>query len=566
MSSKYEIHMPPMGGGGGGGGGQTDHFAPKYLVGNVPAGDPNLAQAAPFIYIPDIGDGSGIALALTQPNGPGDVWIRPGAYNLNNGMAGPLVVPPGVRVQGAGATTNILGKQTGDQGVFVLSVNSQLRDLNVTVPASSEGSITSVAAIRSIGAQQIENVTVNFTTAPGGVLRQGIRFEAAPGASIQTGVTALRNVLVATKSTTGIQDPTICYWVDFGQNGPAFANADNMRSSGGDVAVVVNGILVARTLLLIDWTQYGVWAQSGNSSAFRVDESLVQVSQVAPATTPIGVFIQIGGGHVLRAMSVQVNTNNQDGSGIVIDPIGGGSTLEIDDGQVFADIVGVQIGSAQNRMDDVTVADSTIQSLGLGIDIQSPAQNLSSLCHIKGNTIGVFGGNAPVAAIRTRGTQHEVEGNAVQFGDQQLAAFALDIGSTRTSVRGNSITFLGAEGIRVGAERVTCVANIMETGNSGIPLPSIVGIHVTQNAVRSIVGDNQCTNGNTYVRPSIVIDANQCTVGDNTTFGISQFVPTPGIELNGANCTCIGNVCEGVGGVPVANTGLGNEIAHNVAA
>jgi hypothetical protein len=545
-----------------------DHFAPKYIVGNVLAGDPAVAQGAPFVYIPDMGDGSGIALALTQPSGAGDVWVRPGTYDLGLGAAGPLVVPDNVRVYGSGATTNIIGKTTGDQGVFVLGKNSQLRDLDVVVPASDTGSVVSVAAVRSIGAEQIENVSVTFASAPGGALRQGIRFEAAPGVQIQNGITAMRNVIVTALSTTGIVDPTVCYWIDSGPNGPGFANGDNVRSSGGDVGAVVNGILVVHTLLLADWVQYGAWAQAGGISALRVDESLVQVSQVAPAPSPIGVYLQVGGGHVMRSMSVQANTNNQDGSGIVIDPVGGGSTLEIDDAQVIADVVGVQIGSAQNRMDDVTVADSTILVRGLGVDIQSPAQNPSSLCHIKGNTIGVIGGNAPaVSAIRTRGMQHEVEGNAIQFNDQQVSAFAMDIGSSRTTVRGNTMSFLAAEGIRVSGERATCVANIVETQSTGVPLPSIIGIHVTQGAVRSVVGDNQCTNGNPYVRPSIVVDANQCAVGDNTTFGISQpGGPTPGIELNGSNCTCIGNVCEGSGGTAVAVTGLDNEVAHNVAA
>ncbi len=61
-----------------------DHFAPTIIVGNQLAGDPAAAQAAPFQYIGDPGDGSGIATALAAAAGTGGwVHIRRGTYTIS---------------------------------------------------------------------------------------------------------------------------------------------------------------------------------------------------------------------------------------------------------------------------------------------------------------------------------------------------------------------------------------------------------------------------------------------------------------------------------------------------
>lgn len=102
-----------------------DRFAPKYVVGNAPAGDTAAAYATGgFIYIEDPGDGTGIeaALALAAVT-PGDIALRPGVYDFSTGAAVmPLVVPAGVRVVGSGSgTCELRSKLSGDQGIFVLN-------------------------------------------------------------------------------------------------------------------------------------------------------------------------------------------------------------------------------------------------------------------------------------------------------------------------------------------------------------------------------------------------------------------------------------------------------------
>jgi len=129
--------VPPFAGGSGGQpgpGGGPDRFAPKYLVGNVPAGDSATPYSqAGFEYIPDPGDGSGIAAALiaaSLPGGLGDVWIRPGIYTL---VTGGLVVPAGVRLMGAGdATVLSYAVPSNAAGTLFTVLNgSELRDFRI---------------------------------------------------------------------------------------------------------------------------------------------------------------------------------------------------------------------------------------------------------------------------------------------------------------------------------------------------------------------------------------------------------------------------------------------------
>jgi len=121
----------------GGGGTSLDRFAPKYLVGNTANGDTaSVAGLAPgFQYFPDPGDGSGIAAALAAAlAAPGDVQIRPGTYDLQlGGSPSALVIPTGVKVRGAGPSTIITGRVTGNQTIITLGVASELEDVRVNV-------------------------------------------------------------------------------------------------------------------------------------------------------------------------------------------------------------------------------------------------------------------------------------------------------------------------------------------------------------------------------------------------------------------------------------------------
>jgi hypothetical protein len=123
-------------GGSGGGGSSQDRFAPKYVVGNTANGDTATAYSTGgFYYIPDSGDGTGIATALAYATlgdpdfvALGDVWIRPGTYTVSQ----TLVVPAACTVRGSGTPTFIRSVAGAIAGpLFSLNHNSSLRQMSL---------------------------------------------------------------------------------------------------------------------------------------------------------------------------------------------------------------------------------------------------------------------------------------------------------------------------------------------------------------------------------------------------------------------------------------------------
>ena len=154
--------------GSGGGGSSQDRFAPKYVVGNVNNGDSATSYSTDgFYYIPDLGDGDGIALALSYADSfsmdfvaTGDVWIRPGIYTTENSFT----VPADVTVRGAGPSTIIVGVPGAiNQGLFTMKAGSSLRSMAIThsEPAASVG-VTNfgVVGLYEDGTVVVEDVSV----------------------------------------------------------------------------------------------------------------------------------------------------------------------------------------------------------------------------------------------------------------------------------------------------------------------------------------------------------------------------------------------------------------------
>lgn len=183
MSSRWNPRITRPSAGGGGPPPQIqDHFAPKIIVGNVPNGDPAVAQAFPFRYIPDPGNGSGIAQALTEvavAGQEGDVYLRPGIYDF--GLVGapllPLVIPdstslrgPGVGVPisvggnpNAGALLRVSGTQ---RSLFVFGSTSSIRQLAIELPSPTLGATGAVLLDAGInGAPAFIDQTAIFVTA-----------------------------------------------------------------------------------------------------------------------------------------------------------------------------------------------------------------------------------------------------------------------------------------------------------------------------------------------------------------------------------------------------------------
>ena len=165
MGSRWipRITSPGNGGGPIPPGGQ-DHFAPKYLVGNVPAGDSAVGyNTGGFMYIPDPGDCTGIVLALTLPNGPGDVWIRPGTYTMSPALTRLLVLST-TRVWGAGEDYTIIVGNATDNCIVELEGETEIAALTVRRPATQ--SAVGDAVINAKGLQTTNHeVDVDATLA-----------------------------------------------------------------------------------------------------------------------------------------------------------------------------------------------------------------------------------------------------------------------------------------------------------------------------------------------------------------------------------------------------------------
>lgn len=157
------VPVPPPGG---------DHFAPEWIVGNTVAGDPAIANLAPFRYLGDPGDGSAIATALAEAAATGNgawVHIRRGVYDLN--LAGSPALPlsvPGLKVTGAGDST-IIRQNTLDRRVFLLTQDpagaagrpAEMRDLRIDYTVAAAGaSGASLIDLSTTNRAVLENIDV----------------------------------------------------------------------------------------------------------------------------------------------------------------------------------------------------------------------------------------------------------------------------------------------------------------------------------------------------------------------------------------------------------------------
>jgi len=180
----------------------SDKFAPRYLVGNIPAGDPAVAQFGSFRYIPDPGDGTGIALAVAESSvNPGPIYIRPGTYDWNAGpLVGPLIIGDGIILQGAGSGVTFLVGSTGaDQGVLVLAgLRCALLDTTVSGGRGPVASASDSVILISGPGARLENVRVVATLDPAHTLSNAVRVSvpAVPPPNDLEPFTPSRNVTI----------------------------------------------------------------------------------------------------------------------------------------------------------------------------------------------------------------------------------------------------------------------------------------------------------------------------------------------------------------------------------
>jgi hypothetical protein len=225
----------------------ADRFAPKYLVGGPSDTAASLPGTEGFWFFPDTGDGAGIEAAISAAGVlAGDVYIRPGTFNLTGVSSFPLVVPADVRVVGAGNTTVLQHSFAAGSGtVFQLGAGAELRDMKIEVTDTGDGSGNGVVEATGIGRAYCERVEVSLTRDPASTSTLLAAFFADDGATLeQDRCVAL---LDGTNSTPG-QPPTPPIPADALAGWRASAGSiggklrlDMVRHIGGDAGVVAFG-------------------------------------------------------------------------------------------------------------------------------------------------------------------------------------------------------------------------------------------------------------------------------------------------------------------------------------
>jgi hypothetical protein len=566
----------------------------------VQAGDSAVSYSTDgFVYIPDLGDGAGIALALSyaDPNSlafvaAGDVWIRPGTYDFSLGaVIMPLTIPAGTRVQGSGNTTTLLAKTVGDQGVFVLAAGglsadqsalSSLRDLAIVVPQVADPTGSLSAVLVKAGGCAITGVNFDVTTTDQSVLRHAILVDTGganflPVISIET-VSIVMAVLNYTDPdpvlTSGIR-------VIEGQVG-----ARNVTIAGGDIGVEITNnnidsqsnaggaLFFASQMEIADPSQYAVLVQQApravSPAAVRISESVffANFSATPPggAGTSVGAKLEAGFVSTFRSVVTVGFSTGYD----VVRPVAGSVSAQIDDCGIFLCDLGVHFGGGASGC---SVSDTEIGtglpfppspltvSANKGVLIENGASSIS----VTNNTIRVAdwtGTGATTYGVYCDGQSDNlfIEGNEFEHAatGATFPTFAtitvLDssdvvVADNHVSTESSLAAILITDAVTT---RVTITGNTIVMPNAAVPPVGIdvyVATHVTitGNAIDHSAHAAPLSGGAAIrIRQDPAPEdppLSRCTVTGNT-IRPSTTGATPAIAIDGDENTCANNVCS----------------------
>ncbi len=363
MAARYEIHIGTNGLGGNAPLPGGDHFAPQYLVGNVPAGDPAVAQTGAFRYIPDPGDGSGIALAITEAiANRGDVWIRRGAYVYTGATR--MVVPSYCRVRGAGSGVTYITSSITDNCVFELAVGAAVIDM--TLIHSGTVAAAGVALIETQGPGiEVANVTLDLQlVAPGGLLTAGVLLS---GNAVNRIVSRLDRMTILLPD--GVGGTTVTAWLA-GIRGAAvvsnqhIAHLSDIFIDRGDVGVLTLGVeMQLEGCISARPRRMGLYSSVGRLSArgrpSQVVLSRVGAGELAGCQLIASVFALDG---------VQFSTTNVAARPAIYVSGGAGTAVaDIGDWEIGTGFSpAMQIGNAAEVVNDARIHDNVI-TLAAGI-------------------------------------------------------------------------------------------------------------------------------------------------------------------------------------------------------
>jgi len=563
-----------------------DRFAPKYLVGNVPAGDSAIGyNTGGFRYIPDTGNGAGIALALTQPNGPGDVWIRPGTYNLSQpgSPSVPLVIPQGIRVQGAGLGSTIIEAKFGsgeNQSVFVVGTAAQLRDLQVTVKTSDGGGTDDYVVRVSGGIAVIANVAIiaAMEIDPAAPLRYLLRIDLSDGGP----AVSLEDVILF--NTSKQEDTPSGSALLLLQRGDV--SARNLYLSGGDY-----GLEVANAAsgpdgsgqcsfrgddIFIEGTKtrgiyYHEVAPSDQATgSVRVHRGRISRFQGNPIGPDYGVLLNRGTGHTLS--DCDIDTSGSQGSfGVLVTASGGTiADVTITGCKIRAGSVGVSFQTTpENTVTRGSVTDCNIvvdgsfyQRIGVGVVLASEITITSNHITVQGSSsegnvnptraVYIVSSSDVVVddnVIKTSAAR-TVDDVAIDLGLQ--ATQGADLSVQRVNVSDNTIVSSAQFAVRVrGSESkfVSVDGNNIRMFRDIPPAPPTPPFLVPIGAIFSSAARTTITgnvvdhaSGDQLPPTGVAINAagDRCAVTGNT-IEMNSGSNDPAIAIQGAFTSCTGN-------------------------
>ncbi len=358
-----------------------DHFAPKYLIGNVPNGDPAVAQTGAFRYIPDPGDGTGIALAITESTAaPGDIWVRPGTYTWTG--ADRLIVPANRTIRGAGRGLTLIinnNDAAGDNTMFELAAGAELSQMSITKGATLGAKGTALVAITAVGARVWDFEFDLSAAATAGSLTSGIQLSNSASkrhSIIRDGVITLPNGAGGAVATwmAGIRGTTVLIT-------PHVCSVENVVVFAGDAAVLTLGVE-----MLLD----AVFAIGPKGTGFYADNARLSATarQCIVELTKGG---ELGGCVLLQSTFIMQgarfsSSNAQAIPAILVSGDTGTAVADVVDNEIGANFnPAILIGTAAEVCNDCRVVDNRISlganavpvAIGTGADNTSVKNNIS---------------------------------------------------------------------------------------------------------------------------------------------------------------------------------------------
>lgn len=495
-------------------------------------------------------------------SGGGELYIRAGTYDFSLGsVVGPLVIPSGVKVRGAGVSATIIfTAQVGDRGAFAMQNLTSLSDMSVSSSADGTDTGTSEALVTTVGRVSIARVDLTANVVAEGTLDCALLCSATVGS-----FAPVRAYLEDVSCAVFGGDKSKALHISEGCE----VQARGLTCQGGVTGVLIEafGQGAARSFLeaiqfkIYDFSETGV-SYEGSGGGISLYNGVIQ--PVFDAAAPVGVLLDGTGRFQLD--HVELTALQQTDSGAISVPSTQSemSDIHIDRCTISNWYVGIFFGALGESQPvvDSWVRDCLIEEcVFAGIIFGSAVTR----CVARGNRIAMAEDNVLTAGcIASVGGACEIDGNDLQIVQLNVVSTAtcLSADGGNNRVVNNRISAVAERGMQIDGGDNTVTGNRVQLGGSGLGYGPAVRIDTT--AQRTAFTGNSIDASDLDVgQNALEVRANLVTVGTNV---VRPQGGQLAINLTGNNCAVVGNTFPGSVGTGVNDTGTGNEIAHNVAA